>query len=570
MGKYLIFLILPIVISKNSFCQSNDENYYLNKIENSTSASEISKAIDRYNEYLSGSNSNINGNLEKKKNLLKYDKISLIGDKTCGWALNKIGEYGYIDANFNWKFKLPYHSIGKLNGFNICEVRLENDMGSYYNFKTQELITTKEYNMTEPFSNGRACVAIHGNDILKQSYFYGFIDENGREVIPLIYEYASSFSGKRAMIKKNSKLGIVDLNGNIVVPIIYTQLGNDFSEGIIGAEKDEKFGYISIDGKLVVPFNYDYTANGFVEGMGKVVKGSKIGFVNANNEIVIPIEYDKAANFFNGIALVAIEDNYFLIDKTGRQISENYSMMRGFSEGFAAVSNDNKWGYINKRGKLQIPLIYDGVDNFENGLAFVFNKYSEKKKWGMINIVNQVIIPLEYDEISNSQNLDLFEVRNGDKWGILDAEGKVILPINFDLLDVTNSSFIMAKKKAKYGWINSKNEILIPFIYDDFYTTKGFDAGLILVQSGGKWGIITKNNTVVQNMQYDEISYIDEDTKLARVKQNSKYGYINSAGKLAIPIIYDNAGEYSYMKKFEVFIGDKKCQIDINGNILKN
>ena len=46
--------------------------------------------------------------------------------------------------------------------------------------------------------------------------------------------------------------------------------------------------------------------------------------------------------------------------------------MRIFSEGLAAIKKNNKWGFIDKNGKLVIPLKYDDVDYFRpNGLCAV-------------------------------------------------------------------------------------------------------------------------------------------------------------------------------------------------------
>jgi hypothetical protein len=42
-----------------------------------------------------------------------------------------------------------------------------------------------------------------------------------------------------------------------------------------------------------------------------------------------------------------------------------YDWLTGFSEGFAAVKLNNKWGFIDKTGKAVIPCIYDEVKDFK-------------------------------------------------------------------------------------------------------------------------------------------------------------------------------------------------------------
>ena len=54
---------------------------------------------------------------------------------------------------------------------------------------------------------------------------YGFIDQTGAEVIPLKYEMAYSFSQGRAEVKLNGKWGLIDKKGTVMVPIEHTEAG---------------------------------------------------------------------------------------------------------------------------------------------------------------------------------------------------------------------------------------------------------------------------------------------------------------------------------------------------------
>jgi len=63
-----------------------------------------------------------------------------------------------------------------------------------------------------------------------------------------------------------------------------------------------------------------------------------------------------------------------------------------FKEGLAAVLKDDKWGYINKEGKIVISLKYD-----ETTGEFFEGKTGVKlgEKWGEINKRGKITIPIK-------------------------------------------------------------------------------------------------------------------------------------------------------------------------------
>ena len=50
---------------------------------------------------------------------------------------------------------------------------------------------------------------------------WGFVDEQGKKVIPFEYEAADEFSEGLAAVQIKKKYGFVDAKGNIVIPAMY-------------------------------------------------------------------------------------------------------------------------------------------------------------------------------------------------------------------------------------------------------------------------------------------------------------------------------------------------------------
>src|SRR4051812_26422164 len=59
---------------------------------------------------------------------------------------------------------------------------------------------------------------------------WGIVDVNGKEIIPLIYDYVSYFSEGLAYVRLNAKYGYVDRTGKEVIPLVYKSAGI-FNEG---------------------------------------------------------------------------------------------------------------------------------------------------------------------------------------------------------------------------------------------------------------------------------------------------------------------------------------------------
>lgn len=94
----------------------------------------------------------------------------------------------------------------------------------------------------------------------------------------------------------------------------------------------------------------------------------------------------------------------------------------------------------------------------------------------------------------------LIKVEKDKRYGILDAKKKVMIPFIYEELEVENKQIILAKKKNKMGVLNSKNEVVIPFVYDKIYgfsAVKSDDNFYFIVSKDGKNGIIDKQNHFV-------------------------------------------------------------------------
>lgn len=79
---------------------------------------------------------------------------------------------------------------------------------------------------------------------------------------------------------------------------------------------------------------------------------------------------------------------------------------------------NDKYGFVDKQGKLVIPIQYNNVFGFYNGLAGVY----VDKKIGFINKKGEMVIPPIYEQIQPGEGI--IGVITGDKAKFLDSQGK--------------------------------------------------------------------------------------------------------------------------------------------------
>ena len=89
--------------------------------------------------------------------------------------------------------------------------------------------------------------------------------------------------------------------------------------------------------------------------------------------MVIRAQFESGYPFSEGLARVSTGDKFGFIDKTGRMVlPEQYGVLSGdFSEGLAGVCVQSGCGYIDQKGTMIIPAQYRITEPFRQGLAEV-------------------------------------------------------------------------------------------------------------------------------------------------------------------------------------------------------
>ena len=405
---------------------------------------------------------------------------------------------------------------------------------------------------------------------------WGYCDWNKKIVIPVQYDDVWLFSEGLAAVKVNNKWCFIDKKGNMVIPAVYDSVW-DFSDGLALIKLNNKYGFIDTKGNMVIPAVYE-TAFPFSDGLSLVYTNGGYGFINKKGEIAIKPKYNLATPFSNGLAEVKVNGKYGVIDTKGNMVvpaiydsivgNAFYSLNwleinpqipldnRGntivnpdfslylqfsFSDGLARVEFNGKLGFVNTKGDMVIPAVYDDAQLFSEGLAYAeindeWKGYIDKKGNKVISL-NKVITEFPFSEGLAAVYL------SGDpilKNRYIDTKGNTVIPSLYYNPGYFSEGLaaVSLEYKSKFGFIDTKGNIVIPAVYDgacNFYN------GIAPVKFNDKWGFIDKKGNMVIPAIYD---YIQLDTDrggkygyersfvngLSLVKFNGKYGYIDRKG----------------------------------------
>jgi hypothetical protein len=191
-----------------------------------------------------------------------------------------------------------------------------------------------------------------------------------------------NFSCDRYVINKKGKFGFSNSKGNEVIPPIYDEVG-----GFLFTRR-----YTEIqENCIAIPLFYDKVYGSKYSSWVK--KEGKFGFIDLNGDVIIPIIYRgvSSTRFFNN---KNDRDSWYMLDYESRSSIDPYGNLLidyadacTFSEGRAWVKKSDKYGFINTRNEVIIPLIYDEVSDFSDGRAWA----KKDGKWGFIDLNGNTI-----------------------------------------------------------------------------------------------------------------------------------------------------------------------------------
>ncbi len=245
-----------------------------------------------------------------------------------------------------------------------------------------------------------------------------------------------------------------------------------------------------------------------------------------------------------------MDDKWGYIDKTGKMVIEpQFDKVKAFSGGLATVEINGKWGYIDKTGRMVIEPQFDDTGSFSEGLAAAKKTYSGLYEY--IDKTGKAVIEPQFEKAGSfSEGLAPVEkphtglLRIGYEY--IDKTGKAVIePQLFNLAESFFEGLAAVEIDGKWGYIDKTGKIVIKPQFNEAW---GFSEGLALIHKhsmGVGIGYIDKTGKKVNISQGGVLPFSDGLTPTRKPTLAVKWGYSDRTNKVVIEPQFDKVGSFS-------------------------
>jgi hypothetical protein len=326
-----------------------------------------------------------------------YDLLGDFNDR--GLAVVKEGEKYRLLSSRTYKSSALYKSIGTYDKNGLAQIQDASGNYGLINTEFKEVLATNYFSIGE----------FNDLDLASACRFdkkCGFVNTSGVEIITPVYEEVSSFNKKGlVVVRELTKDG--NKNKTCLTDLVY----NKYGQVIIAKANEKEVSTMKIRYELIDSLHSDkYVA------VKTMIDDQTQGFhlIESNtHRLITTMPYNSVSPAdINGIIRVKKGALWGMIDTIGKIILvPTYAEMRKQNDGLYAVKNDkDKFGFVDKKAKVQIPFEYEDVKFFRKGHCIVARG---AEKWGLINKFNAKIVPLNFKSVNvNEGNYEMIDKKD--------------------------------------------------------------------------------------------------------------------------------------------------------------
>lgn len=234
---------------------------------------------------------------------------------------------------------------------------------------------------------------------------------------------------------KVGRHGLIDSSGNVVLPNEYDQIWKGDNLFITCKDGYNELRNINLEIKFrsnvyrLQPSQFHRESVDIFKHIEGNSHNYKVGLMNSFGKIVVECKYDMSISSFNefGLAQVRRDHLYGFIDTTGNElINCKYQSVGKFKDELLPVRLNDKWGYVNIKGKTVIKHQFEGTLGFSDGMAIIIKREGlDSYYYGFIDKTGKIVIPTIYTKAEDFKD-GIAKVRIDGTWIEIDKNGNKV------------------------------------------------------------------------------------------------------------------------------------------------
>ena len=445
------------------------------------------------------------------KSFLTKDKETGKISSTTYFAIYKDNKWGVIDNLGKEVISPSYKEMivipnNKKDVF-LCTYDINDETGEY---KTKALYSNNEeiytqYSQIEALDNYDESNNIwYEKNVLKvqKDGKYGLIDFNGKEILNIEYDNISTLKGveNSILIEKDNKVGLINSDGKNIIDANYKEIKNidkDYKKGYIVIDENNKYGVIDYNQKQVLENKYDEIEAIYGEKLFVIKEGKNEKLINDEGNVVLEDGFDKIEQMLQCSSkkgVIFVKDSKYGVMNVDAEVivPAEYENIKEAKDNIFIAKKDGKYGIVDTDKNEKVEFKYTNITY--NNVADIYLAEDENYNTNILDNQFNTKLTGILSEIDTDKGYMKLKIGDEYKYYNFKFEEKTNK-------DVLSNTLFLSKKDGKYGFVNSKNEVIVDYIYDD--ATEQNEYGYAAVKKDGKWGSIDINGKVVIEPTYN-------------------------------------------------------------------
>ncbi len=328
---------------------------------------------------------------------------------------------------------------------------------------------------------------------------WGLIDLNGKQIAETIYDNIETLKGfkKSIIVEQDGQKGLINDKGVKILDTKYKdilQYGEEYGKGYITVDQEGKYGIVNFLGNTVLENKYEKIENIYSEKYYVVTQNGKQVLIDEDENTLLDDDIGKITQIANS-GVVFEKDNKFGLmgfDKT-TLIEPTYDNLKEINKDVFVATKDTLSGIIDKEQNEKLTFSYKNI--YYDKKAGIYIADDEQYNSSLLDSNFEVKAQGILSEINTDDGYLKIKVGEDYKFYNFKFEEK-------NIQDIYMQNTIFAKKQdGKYGFVDSKQNKVVDFIYDD--ATELNKYGFAAVKKDGLWGAIdskrkSSNRTIIQ------------------------------------------------------------------------